>query len=100
VKAICKELEQFAGVDIEEHQAIVCLVGENIRYTPGVAIRVFNALRDINIRMISQGASLLNLGFVVATADLKRTVEALHSEFFSKLDPEVFESNGVATSHA
>ena len=49
---------------------IVCLVGENIRHTPGVARRVFNALDGINIRMISQGASLLNISFVVAETDL------------------------------
>ena len=58
---------------IEHDQAIVCLVGENIRYTPGVARRVFNALDGINIRMISQGASLLNLSFVVAETDLLRS---------------------------
>jgi len=56
-----------------------------------VARRVFNSLDGINIRMISQGASLLNLSFVVAEADLVRTVEALHAEFFSELDPAVFE---------
>ena len=67
---------------------IVCLVGENIRHTPGVARRVFNALDGINIRMISQGASLLNISFVVAEADLVRAVGALHEEFFATLDPE------------
>jgi aspartate kinase len=41
--------------------------------------------------MISQGASLLNLSFVVAEADLVRAVTALHEEFFSTLDPDVFE---------
>ena len=53
---------------MEENQAIVCMVGENIRQTPGVAARVFNALEGINVRMISQGASLLNIGLVVAAA--------------------------------
>ena len=48
---------------MEDGQAIVCLVGDNIRYTPGVAMRVFGALDKINIRMISQGASLLNLSW-------------------------------------
>ncbi len=89
---IREELEQFAEVAIERDQAIVCLVGENIRYTPGVALRVFRALDTVNVRMISQGASLLNLGFVVAEADLRRAVEALHGEFFSELDPEVFDA--------
>jgi aspartate kinase len=89
--AIAAELRKFAEVDSEKDQAIVCLVGENIRYTPGVARRVFDALEAINIRMISQGASLLNLSLVVAEKDLARAVQALHEEFFAELDPAVFE---------
>jgi aspartate kinase len=88
---ICQELSEFSQVEMEPEQAIVCLVGENIRYTPGVAARVFDSLRDLNIRMISQGASLLNLSIVVAEKDLRHAVESLHSEFFSQLDPLVFE---------
>jgi aspartate kinase len=88
---ICEELGEFSEVSMESDQAIVCLVGENIRYTPGVASRVFHALGDVNVRMISQGASLLNLSVIVAEKDLRRAVEALHTEFFSELDPEVFE---------
>ena len=84
------ELRQFSEVSIEENQSIICLVGDNIRFTPGVAGRVFKALGDVNVRMISQGASKLNIGFVVAQEDLRRATEALHSEFFSHLDPEVF----------
>ncbi len=95
---ILAELRNFAEADIEPDQVIVCLVGDNIRYTPGVAMRVFNALNGINIRMISQGASLLNLSFVVAESDLARAVRALHQEFFAELDPAVFERNG--TMHA
>jgi aspartate kinase len=95
LESICAELGQFSEVSIEGSQAIVCLVGDNIRYTPGVALRVFGALNRINIRMISQGASLLNLSFVVADADVYRAVEALHGEFFSQLDADVFESNGA-----
>jgi aspartate kinase len=90
--AICQELSQFSEVSIEDGQAIVCLVGDNIRYTPGVAKRVFGALDGINIRMISQGASLLNLSFVVAEKDLHAAVEALHTEFFAELDDEVFDA--------
>src|SRR3954462_13934612 len=87
------DLRQFAEATVEHDGVIVCLVGENIRYTPGVARRVFNSLDGINIRMISQGASLLNISFVVAETDLVRTVAALHEEFFAELDPEVFERN-------
>ncbi len=91
METIGQELSEFAEVPMELDQAIVCLVGENIRDTPGVAVRVFSALEDVNIRMISQGASLLNLSVVVAEKDLRHAVEALHREFFSNLDPEVFE---------
>jgi aspartate kinase len=94
--AICAELGRFAEVDIEKDQAIVCLVGENIRYTPGVAARVFESLGDVNVRMVSQGASLLNLSLVVREADLVKAVERLHSAFFVELDPNVFERNGKA----
>ena len=67
-----------------------------ISFTPGVARRVFMALDGVNIRMISQGASLLNLSFVIAEADVVRTVAALHKDFFAELDPAVFERNEVA----
>jgi aspartate kinase len=91
LSAICEELRTFSDVNMENDQTIVCLVGDNIRYTPGIAARVFTAIRDVNARMVSQGASLLNLSFVIADADVRRTVEALHKEFFSELDPDVFE---------
>jgi aspartate kinase len=94
--AILGQLREFAEVDTEHDQVIVCCVGENIRYTPGVARRVFTPLNGINIRMICEGASLLNISFVVSEADLRRTIELLHAEFFSELDPAVFERNGAA----
>ena len=80
--AIREEIEEFAEVSIEENHAIVCLVGENIRKIPGTASRVFSALKEINVRMVSQGASLLNISLVVAASDLHRAVESLHREFF------------------
>jgi aspartate kinase len=88
---IVADLRQFSEVGVEQDQAIVCLVGDNIRYTPGVSARVFRALGDVNVRMVSQGASLLNLSLVVSGADLKRAVELLHAEFFAELDPAVFD---------
>jgi len=88
---ICRELSQFSEVDIERQQAIICIVGDNIRYTRGVASRAFGAVEPVNIRMISQGASRLNLTFVVAEEDLVRAVEMLHAEFFRELDPAVFD---------
>jgi len=91
IEQICRELREFSEVSLENDQAIVCLVGENIRFTPGVASRTFAALQGVNVRMISQGASLLNLSVVVAEKDLPQAVESLHTEFFHELDPEVFD---------
>jgi aspartate kinase len=89
--AIRDKIEHFADISIEQDQAIVCMVGDNIRHTPRIAARAFGALNGINIRMISQGASLLNISVVVAAADLKHAVESLHREFFSDPDPQAFE---------
>jgi aspartate kinase len=91
LQAICEELRQFAEVTTEDGQAIVCLIGENIRHTPGIAGRVFQVLSKKNVRMISQGASELNLGLVIAEDDLKDAVRSLHDEFFCELDPAVFD---------
>jgi aspartate kinase len=88
---ICQALREFSEVSVEKDQAIVCIVGDNLRHTPGVAARAFGALQGINIRMISQGASLLNLGFVLAARDAEKTVTLLHQEFFRCADPTVFD---------
>ena len=92
VQPIVDALREFSEVSVDENQAIICIVGENISHTPGIAARLFKALGDINVRMLSQGASALNLGFVVAGDDLRAAVQALHTEFFTELDPAVFDA--------
>ncbi len=87
---ITRELEQFAEVTPVSGQAIVCVVGDHIRYTPGIAAKLFQAIDGITVRMISQGASRLNVSFVVDEKDLRPAVEALHHTFFSEIDEEVF----------
>lgn len=87
---IVAELSRIAEITVVREQSIVCLVGDSIRDTPGVAARAFAALRNVNVAMISQGASLLNLSVVVDDHELASAVKALHDEFFQTLDPEVF----------
>jgi aspartate kinase len=87
---IRKELDPFTEVSVERDQAILCAVGDNVRHTPGVAARVFDALKCVNVRMISQGASRLNLGVVVDARDLQKAASALHEAFFTERDPAVF----------
>ncbi len=91
IPQIAAELEQLAYVKYAGRKAIVCLVGENLRDTPGVAAQIFEAIRDINVRMISQGASEINLTFVIDEADVPEAVRRLHAKFFADVDPEVFD---------
>ncbi len=84
------ELSKIAEVEIEPQRALVCLVGDNIRGTAGVGVRIFRALQTINVLMVSQGSSTLNFSFVIAAEDLKQAVQNLHEEFFADPDPEVF----------
>jgi aspartate kinase len=88
---ICDAVRPYADISAESDQAIVCVVGDNLRSTPRVAARVFGALAEIPVRMISQGASRLNVSFVVAESDATRAVQLLHDEFFASPDPAVFD---------
>src|SRR5262249_1163624 len=90
IAAISADLARLADVKYEGRKAIVCLVGENIRNTPRIAARVFGAIGDANIRMISQGASEINISFVIDEADVPEVVSRLHKEFFTEVDPEIF----------
>ncbi|HWG51152.1 MAG TPA: lysine-sensitive aspartokinase 3 [Candidatus Acidoferrales bacterium] len=90
IAAIAADLGELADVKYEGRKAIVCLVGENIRNTPGIAAKVFSAIADVNIQMISQGASEINISFVIDEPDVPQVVSRLHQVFFSEVDPEVF----------
>jgi aspartate kinase len=90
IPAIAADLEKLADVKYSGRNAIVCLVGEAIRDTAGVAAKVFTALGDINVRMISQGASEINITFVIDEGDVPEAVRRLHGVFFADPDPEVF----------
>ncbi len=90
IPALAADLAKLADVKYEGRKAIVCLVGENLRETPGIAARVFGELTDVNIRMISQGASEINLTFVIEEDHVPEVLRRLHKAFFSDPDPEVF----------
>jgi aspartate kinase len=90
IPALAADLAKLADVKYEGRKAIICLVGENLRETPGIAARVFGELADVKIRMISQGASEINLTFVIEEDAVLDVVRRLHKAFFSDLDSEVF----------
>ena len=79
---IVAELEKLGTVSVEEKRAILCVVGEGLRTTPGIAARIFSTISDINVSLISQGASRINLTFAVEEEHVRETVARLHKEFF------------------
>ena len=79
---IVAELERLGTVRVEKGCAIVCVVGEGLRGTPGIAARVFSAISDINVTLISQGASSINFTFAVEEERVEEAVRKLHQEFF------------------
>jgi len=85
---IVAELEKLGSVTIEEKRAILCVVGEGLRTTPGIAARIFSTISDINVSLISQGASRINLTFAVAEDRVRETVARLHKEFFENVESE------------
>jgi aspartate kinase len=70
-------------VSVNDDVAVVAVVGSGMRGIKGVAARVFNAVakRNVNVIMIAQGSSELNLAFVVKDSDCEQAVIALHDEF-------------------
>jgi aspartate kinase len=89
--SIAADLSRLADVKYEGKKALVCMVGEDIRGQNGIAAQVFNAIRHINVRMISQGASEINMSFMIEEEDVDEAVRSLHAAFFQNPDPEIFD---------
>ncbi|MGH9930741.1 MAG: lysine-sensitive aspartokinase 3 [Pyrinomonadaceae bacterium] len=85
---IVAKLERLGAVTIEGKRAILCVVGEGLRTTPGIAARIFSTISDINVSLISQGASRINLTFAVGEERVRETVTRLHKEFFEGSESE------------
>ena len=80
--AIVADLEELGTVGVEKGRAIICVVGEGLRGTPGIAARVFSTISDINVTLISQGASSINFTFAIEEERIKEAVTRLHEEFW------------------
>jgi len=70
-------------VSVEDDVAVIAVMGANMKGTLGVASKIFStvAKKGINIRMIAQGSSELNISFVVKEKDGATVVRAIHEEF-------------------
>jgi aspartate kinase len=70
-------------LEVERDVAAIAVIGEGMKGTPGVASKVFTAVakKGINVRMIAQGSSELNISFVVKERDADEAVRAVHEAF-------------------
>ena len=80
--ALTADLADLGQVTVFSRRAIVAVVGVDLRGTRGFSARLFNAVKEVNIEVISQGASEINLTFVVQEDEGPAAVRALHDEFF------------------
>jgi aspartate kinase len=94
IPAIAADLSEIADVKYEGRKALLCMVGDDIRGQNGIAAQVFTAIRGVNVRMISQGASEINMSFVIEEDDVEKAVQSLHAHFFANPDPAVFDLAG------
>jgi aspartate kinase len=84
LRAIQGELAALGDVQVIESMAIVSVVGQGFMHQPGLAGRIFQALRDVNLVMISFGASDVNISFVVAEGEAETAVRTLHAALFEE----------------
>jgi aspartate kinase len=76
------DLEKLGAVEVEDRRTIVAIIGEGLRNTPGIAARVFSEIQDINVAMISVGASSVNLTFMVDDDRALDAIRRLHRVCF------------------
>jgi len=80
--AVEADLARLGDVKVLGGMAIVSVIGRGFVTHPGLAARIFHSIRDVNVVMISFGASDVNVSFVVAEADAERAVRSLHAALF------------------
>jgi aspartate kinase len=84
LKAIKSEFAQDEiKIDYEEGICVIAVIGSGMRGKPGVAAKIFNAVaaEGINIKMIAQGSSELNISFAVKEEDGVKALRAVHKAF-------------------
>ncbi|HKI87627.1 MAG TPA: bifunctional aspartate kinase/homoserine dehydrogenase I [Draconibacterium sp.] len=75
---------QISKIEIERELSIVAIVGENMKHTTGIAGKLFSTMgkSGVNVIAIAQGASELNISWVVKSEELRKTLNVIHESFF------------------
>ena len=79
---IVKELEPFGSVEVEKEQSIVSIVGNHIAHTDSVLKKLFNAIDEVSVTMVSYGGSAHNISLLVPTTDRTKTLQLINSGLF------------------
>ncbi|MFN2500963.1 MAG: lysine-sensitive aspartokinase 3 [Pyrinomonadaceae bacterium] len=79
---VVADLRRLGDVEAESGYAVVCVVGEGLRASTGLASKIFSTIGDINVALVSHGASSVNLTFVVRESDVNNVIRRLHQQFF------------------
>jgi aspartate kinase len=82
VNAIARDLSEIGTVGVDVDKSIICLVGQELWKDTDFLARVFSSLKGTPVRMISLGASDINLSLVVPVECTDESVRCLHGEFF------------------
>jgi aspartate kinase len=82
IEQIVTELKRLGDVEVEPGYGVICVVGEGLRASTGLASTVFSTIQDVNISLISHGASSVNLTFVVREEFVPDVIKRLHTTFF------------------
>jgi aspartate kinase len=82
IEKIVADLSRLGEVEVEPGYAVICVVGEGLRASTGLASKIFSTIEDVNIALVSHGASAVNLTFVVSEGDTDHVIKRLHSSFF------------------
>ncbi|MBK6748924.1 MAG: lysine-sensitive aspartokinase 3 [Acidobacteria bacterium] len=83
---IVTELERLGDVEVDPGYAVICVVGEGLRASTGLASKVFSTIKDVNVALISHGASSVNLTFVIKEDEVADVIKKLHMQFFSLMN--------------
>jgi len=84
--------KKLEPVVIEQNLAILAVVGENMKETPGVAGKLFHSLgrNGVNVRAIAQGSSEYNISVIISSTDLAKALNAVHDAFFEQLTKTLY----------
>jgi aspartate kinase len=84
LEKIVEDLSRIGEVEVETGYAVICVVGEGLRASTGLAAKIFSTISDVNVALVSHGASSVNLTFVIRENAVHEVIRKLHSEFFPK----------------